>query len=253
MVAKSHAMPIRPSLALFAGAVLTGASAYLLADPMSSGFVERLEKRTEAAIAEADGSGVTARFTNEIGMHSRHPLLSGGEALDEATRAKVARAVSEVPGIGGITWSDGSTRAESGEPTYQPLHCQEDVEGLLRTRSIRFEEASSDLLPASQMLLDEVAEALRPCLGSIIAITGHTDQQGTEPGNLALSMERARVVREALVRRGIPRDGLRASGVGSSRPVEGLAPSDPANRRIEFSVIRTEPLHPTPVDTPGAR
>ena len=59
-------------------------------------------------------------------------------------------------------WSDGTLRAESDEPTYQPLHCQEDVEGLLRTRSIRFEEASSALLPASRILLDEVAEALRP-------------------------------------------------------------------------------------------
>ena len=102
-------------------------------------------------------------------------------------------------------------------------------------------------------MLDEVAEALRPCLGSIIAITGHTDKSGTEPGNLALSMDRARAVREALVSRGIPRDGLRASGVGSSQPVAGLAPSDPANRRIEFSVIRTEPLRPTPVDTPEAK
>ena len=155
--------------------------------------------------------------------------------------------------MGGVIWSDGTARAESGEPTYQPLHCQEDVEGLLQTRSIRFEEASSALLPASRILLDEVAEALRPCLGSIIAITGHTDKSGTEPGNLALSMDRARAVREALVSRGIPRDGLRASGVGSSQPVAGLAPSDPANRRIEFSVIRTEPLRPTPVDTPEAK
>lgn len=252
MVAKSHAMPIRPSLAVLAGAILTGASAYLLAEPMAPGFIEGLEERSKAAIDQAGGPGVTARFANRMGTPSRHPLLIGGEALDETTRAKVARAVSDVRGVGGVTWSDGSTRAETSQQTYQPLHCQEDVEGLLRTRSIRFEEASSGLLPASQMLLDEVADALRPCLGSIIAITGHTDKQGTEPGNLALSMERARVVREALIRRGIPRDGLRASGVGSSQPVDGLAPSDPANRRIEFSVIRTEPVRPTPVDTPGA-
>ena len=66
-------------------------------------------------------------------------------------------------------------------------------------------------------------------------------------------VSRARAVREALVRRGIPRDGLRANGIGSQQPVDGLAPTDPANRRIEFSVIRTEPLRPTPVDTPGAR
>ncbi len=246
-------MPIRPLLVILFGALLTGASAYWLAEPMAPGFIERLEEQSDQAIAEAGGDGVEARFANAVGSPSRHPLLVGGEGLDEATRAKVARAVYAVPGVGGISWSDGTARAESDEPTYQPLHCQEDVEGLLRTRSVRFEEASSALLPASRMLLDEVAEALRPCLGSIIAITGHTDQSGTEPGNLALSMERARAVREALVRRGIPRDGLRASGVGSSRPVEGLAPSDPANRRIEFSVIRTEPLRPTPVDTPGAR
>lgn len=246
-------MPIRSPLAIFAGAVLVCASAYALAEPMAPDFIGNLETKTAQAIADAGGDGVTARFANARGMPSRHPLLSGGERLGEATRAEVARAVYDVPGVGGVVWSDGTARAESDEPTYQPLHCQEDVEGLLRTRSIRFEEASSELLPASRMLLDEVADALRPCLGSIVAITGHTDRSGPEPGNLELSMDRARAVREGLVRRGIPRDGLRANGVGSKEPVEGLAPSDPANRRIEFSVIRTEPLRPTPVDTPGAR
>jgi OOP family OmpA-OmpF porin len=68
-----------------------------------------------------------------------------------------------------------------------------------------------------------------------------------------LSRERADAVRLALVRRGIPADGLRAQGKGSSEPVEGLDPADPANRRIEFSVIESVPIKPTPVDTPGPR
>ena len=51
----------------------------------------------------------------------------------------------------------------------------------------------------------------------------------------------------------LPADGLRANGVGSREPVEGLDPADPANRRIEFTVIATEPLMPTPIDTPGPR
>ena len=55
----------------------------------------------------------------------------------------------------------------------------------------------------------------------------------------------------ALVGRGIPADGLRAQGIGADRPVEGLEPTDAANRRIEFSVITSVPLRPTPVDTPG--
>ena len=132
------------------------------------------------------------------------------------------------------------------------MHCQEDVDALLRARTIRFEESRSTIDVPSRQLLDEVAAALRPCLGSIIAITGHTDTSGPEPGNLALSNERAQAVREALIRRGIPGDGLRARGVGSSEPVEGLAPTDPANRRIEFSVIATEPLRISPIDVPGA-
>ncbi|MDG5746967.1 OmpA family protein [Qipengyuania sp. XHP0207] len=246
-------MSIRPSLAILAGAVVVAAGGYAYGASTAGGFVAGLEDDAAQAIAEAGGSGVSARFANRNGSPTRHPLLSGGEKLDEQTRARVAEAVSSVAGVGGVVWSDGTVRAESDAPSFEPLHCQEDVDGLLRSRSIRFEEASSALLPASGVLLDEVADALRPCLGAIISITGHTDKSGTEPGNLALSMERARAVREALVRRGIPRDGLRARGVGSSEPVEGLAPGDPANRRIEFAVIRTEPLRPTPVDTPGAR
>ncbi len=251
--AKSPLMSVRPVLAVFAGAALTCAGAYAAGQASGPDFVARLEGKAEAAIGRAGGEGVTAVFGSGSGAPTRHPVLRGGARLDDRTRARVARAVAAVPGVGGVVWSDGSGVAMGDEPRYQPLHCQDDVEGLLRTRSIRFEEASSAILPASEMLLDEVAEALRPCLGAIIAVTGHTDASGTEPGNLDLSMERARAVREALVRRGIPRDGLRASGVGSSDPVEGLSPADPANRRIEFSVISTEPLHPTPVDTPGAR
>jgi OOP family OmpA-OmpF porin len=60
-------------------------------------------------------------------------------------------------------------------------------------------------------------------------------------------------VRDALIARGIPADGLRARGLGSCDPIEGLPSTDPANRRIEFSVVSTVPVKPTPVDTPGPR
>jgi OOP family OmpA-OmpF porin len=180
-------------------------------------------------------------------------VLSGGETLDETTRDRVAKAVAAIPGVGGIRWADGTTFASSSTAAAEPLHCEEDVDALLRARTIRFEEGSARIDAASRELVDEVAGALRPCLGSIIAITGHTDASGPEPGNLALSRERAEAVEAALMARGIPADGLRARGRGSRSPVEGLEPTDPANRRIEFSVIATDPVRPTPVDTPGPR
>lgn len=245
-------MPLGPRLAFVVGAALVAVIGYGASLMTAPALAARLHAESTRAIEGTGNRGVSARFISAVGLPTRHPILIGGKNLNNTQRAEVARAVAAVPGVGGVFWADKTGQSEPGKRTYEPLHCQDDVDGLLRTRSVRFQEASSALHPASQILLDEVADALRPCLGAIIAITGHTDTSGNEPGNLALSMDRARAVREALVQRGIPRDGLRARGVGSAEPVKGLAPNDPANRRIEFSVIRTEPLRPTPVDTPGA-
>lgn len=212
-----------------------------------------LERQAAEAIAEVGGAPIEAHFRSVNGWPNRHPLLTGGEGLNDGVRIAVAKAVAAIPGAGGIRWSDGSAFAESAAERALPLVCQEDVDALLRARTIRFEEGSAQIEVASRELVDEVAAALRPCLGSIIAITGHSDASGPEPGNIELSFERAEAVRQALVERGIPADGLRVRGVGSRFPVEGLEPEDPANRRIEFSVVAIAPVTPTPVDTPGPR
>ncbi|AKM07869.1 OmpA family protein [Pelagerythrobacter marensis] len=246
-------MPLRPTIAIVAGALVTAALALIGATMSAQDIQSDLERRTAETIERTGGTGVRAHFTSPSGWASRHPLLESDGSLDEGKRAEVARAIAAIPGVGGVRWADGEARAQVAGIEYTPMHCQEDVDALLRARTVRFEQSRSAIDRSSQQLLDEVAAALRPCLGSIIAITGHTDSSGTEPGNLALSRERAEAVRQALIARGIPGDGLRARGFGSSEPVEGLAPADPANRRIEFSVIATEPLEIAPVDVPGAR
>ncbi|MGB3739828.1 MAG: OmpA family protein [Pontixanthobacter sp.] len=249
-------MSVRPIIAICVGVLVTVALGFAGAAYNAGAMATALDRQARMVLAQANVPAIEATFATADGWPSRHPVLSGGGDMDEAQRANAARAVASIPGVGGIRWIDGSMVAAQGSQMAQPLtplHCQDDVEALLRARTIRFEESSSAIDIASGELLDEVADALRPCLGSIIAITGHTDKSGPEPGNIALSRERALAVRLALQQRGIPRDGLRASGVGSSDPVNGLAPGDPANRRIEFSVIATEPILPTPVDTPGAR
>jgi OOP family OmpA-OmpF porin len=242
-----------PLIPLATGAAAVALLAMVAAGASSADLTMRLSRQAAQAIAEAGGRGVEAHFVSPWGGASRHPLLTGGERLDEKTRDRTAKAVAAVPGVGGIRWQDGSTLARGSAASLRPLHCQEDVEALLRARTIRFEEGSARIDAPSRALVAEVAEALRPCLGAIIAINGHTDTSGPEPGNLALSRQRADAVRRALVTRGIPADGLRARGVGSAEPVEGLEPTDPANRRIEFSVIETMPIKPTAVDTPVAR
>lgn len=247
------AMAVRPSLIITAGAVLTACIALAGSRATTPGLIAQLERSASRAIADSGGAPVTASFAGLGGLASRHPTLSAGETLEDSVRERTARAVAAVPGIGGIRWSDGTAQAHGSAIPLAPLHCQDDVNALLRARTIRFDEGRSRIDAASRDLLDEVAASLRPCLGSIIAVTGHTDSRGNEAANLALSRERARAVLAALVARGIPADGLRATGVGSAQPVEGLQPEDPANRRIEFSVVMTMPLKPTPIDTPGPR
>lgn len=235
------------------GAALVSTLALAGAALSAPRMAARFEATAALAIAQAGGAPVVADFSTSYGWATRHPVLSGGETLDEATRARVARTLAAIPGVGGIRWADGNAFAASAAVAAEPLDCEEDVDALLRARTIRFEEGSARIDVASETLIAEVAAALRPCLGSIIAITGHTDSSGPEPGNLELSRERADAVRLALVAQGIPADGLRASGVGSRSPVRGLERTDPANRRIEFSVLATQAVKPTPVDTPGPR
>lgn len=242
-----------PFVAILSGALVVVLLSLLGGHLTGPRLASNLAERAQVAIADVGGTGVRAQFDSANGLASRHPVLIGGEDLDDATRARIARAVGGLPGVGGVRWSDSGMLAEGEVPIVNPLHCQDDVNGLLRSRTLRFEGGSARIDQVSGTLVDEVAAALRPCLGSIISITGHTDNTGSALGNLLLSRERAVAVRDALIARGIPQDGLRTRGVGSQVPVEGLDPADPANRRIEFAVIATETIAPTPVDTPGPR
>lgn len=236
--------PRRASI-VAAGAALCLALSFVATRVQGPVFIGQLERQAESVRDQAGGKSVHLAFQDRYDWLTRHPVLSGGEALDSETRKRVAAAVAGVPGIGGITWSS------EGDGDSGKLRCQDDVEAILASRTIRFTEASARIDPVSERLLDEVAKALRPCVGSIIAVTGHTDATGNPAANKALSLARAESVRWALIGRGIPADGLRAAGLGSKTPIEGLDPLDPANRRIEFSVIATAPVKPTPIDTPG--
>lgn len=244
--------PYRLALAL-GGAFATAAVAFAAVFAHGPGLVTDIAKRAETARDRAGGAGIAIRFSDSQGWLTRHPLLSGGEALDDATRARAAQAIAAVPGVGGIHWAPRRSAGTAPAPGSESkaTHCQTEVEAIVKSRSIRFARASARIDPASQALLDEVATALRPCAGSIIAVTGHTNRSGNEPANVALSQARADAVRMALVGRGIPSEGLRTAGLGSAKPVDGLDPVDSANRRIDFSVIEKVRLTPTPIDTPG--
>ncbi len=243
-------MTIRPAIAILAGAALTVGVAALGAGLSAQALADRLAQQAATAI---DGRPVEARFATAGGWPTRHALLTARGDVAEQVRADVASDVAAIPGVGGVHWTDGTMLAQSGEMPVESLRCQDDVAAILKARTIRFEESSAALAAGGSDLLDEVATALRPCFGARIAITGHTDASGDEPTNVVLSLERATSVKRALVARGVPEASLQVRGLGSSKPVTGLDPADPANRRIEFLVVARLQVKPTPIDTPGPR
>lgn len=68
-------------------------------------------------------------------------------------------------------------------------------------------------------------------------IEGHTDERGGSGVNVPLSARRAQRVADFLVAQGVARDRLQTRGLGSSAPLPGQQPTDPANRRVEAELI----------------
>lgn len=77
----------------------------------------------------------------------------------------------------------------------------------------------------------------------VLQITGHTDQVGPEEaegdkkGNVFYGDIRAKAVKQALVKQGIPANRIVTKSAGSSSPVSGLEAKDPKNRRVTFSFV----------------
>lgn len=105
---------------------------------------------------------------------------------------------------------------------------------------IHFEFDSSELTPEATRILERVGQALgaRELAGLAFIVEGHTDAQGDEDYNQALSVRRAQAVREYLVtRHGIPAARLKAVGKGETALLDPADPEGPANRRVVFASV----------------
>ena len=87
-------------------------------------------------------------------------------------------------------------------------------------------------------LLDRLIETALRCPTANIEISGHTDSDGEEPANQALSEKRAQAVTDYLVKAGLPANRFSAVGYGSTQPIAGndTDQGKAQNRRIDFVV-----------------
>jgi OOP family OmpA-OmpF porin len=117
-----------------------------------------------------------------------------------------------------------------------PEECVADVNAVTSRTKITFTPASAEIATTARPVLDELATILAACPPMQLEIAGHTDAQGSEGGNKALSQARAEAVLLALQGRRVDISGMTAVGYGEATPIADNKTEDgrEANRRIEF-------------------
>jgi len=104
--------------------------------------------------------------------------------------------------------------------------------------TLYFVEGKDEFTDASKRTLDGILAAIAQRPVPDLLVIGHTDRVGTDAYNDTLSRQRAEVVRNALLARGIAQDKVVAIGRGKREPIvptaDGVA--EARNRRVEIQV-----------------
>lgn len=105
--------------------------------------------------------------------------------------------------------------------------------------NVLFDFDKSELLDNSRMELDKLVNFLIQNKTLMLEIYGHTDAVGHSARNSELSNERAKSVRDYLVKSGISELRIKWFGFGSSKPVASNDSEEgrEKNRRVEFKLF----------------
>ncbi|GAB1364872.1 OmpA family protein [Rhodobacter sp.] len=166
-----------------------------------------------------------------------------GVAGSQDARAKVTQILSGKLGQGqkfkvDVTY-DKELDPFAALPT--PQECAASVAAVVKTQKITFTPGSAEISSDSLPVIARLADVLKNCPGLPMEIGGHTDAQGSESGNKALSQARAEAVLLALQGRRVDVSAMKAVGYGEGVPIadNGTEDGREANRRIEF-VLKVE-------------
>jgi outer membrane protein OmpA-like peptidoglycan-associated protein len=105
--------------------------------------------------------------------------------------------------------------------------------------NVFFDVDRSTLRSDSEVELMKLFEVLSSNPNLRIEISGHTDNDGDEQHNLKLSDDRAKAVKDYLIKKGISESRLTYKGYGESQPIaENNTPENKQlNRRTEIKII----------------
>ena len=172
-----------------------------------------------------------------------------GNTGSKSARSDISKLLSDKLGEGS-RFSVEVTYLEKLDPVASmltPDECETKIAEILKVRKITFEPGSDTVDATSLGTLDEISEVLGNCPELRMEIAGHTDSQGRETMNEALSKSRALAVLNALRDRRVATGSFTAKGYGETKPIASNDTEEgrEANRRIEITLVRPEPIAET--------
>ncbi|MFK7773999.1 MAG: OmpA family protein [Saprospiraceae bacterium] len=107
-------------------------------------------------------------------------------------------------------------------------------------RNVLFETGSAELKPESLFELNQLLQLLENNNTLKIQINGHTDNVGSDDNNLTLSTNRAKAVKDFLIKNGIAASRLSHKGYGETKPIDSndVEWGRQNNRRTEFVMLK---------------
>jgi len=196
-----------------AQAVVTGAAA------------ERDRMRLELRTREADTAQAQKAMAEQASA-AKTVQLAQSEANTQAERDRVARR---------------DTKVSELEAQLHDMNARYTDRGIVITLGdLLFDTGASELRPASQHRMDQLAGFMKRYPERHASIEGYTDNVGKAASNQSLSDRRANAVMAALIQLGVPVDQLSTQAFGEEHPV---APNNTRagrqmNRRVEIVFAR---------------
>lgn len=122
--------------------------------------------------------------------------------------------------------------------------CVDRLNTVMLESEIGFEPGGAIIAGDIAPVMEELRPIMSDCADFQIEIAGHTDAQGSDDSNMALSLGRAGAVLDALREAGIPAQNMVAAGYGETRPIaeNDTQEGRDANRRIEMTLLSPDPV-----------
>jgi outer membrane protein OmpA-like peptidoglycan-associated protein len=121
------------------------------------------------------------------------------------------------------------------------LNVKEEPRGtvIVLPGAVLFASGKYELTAAAQQKLTLIAGTIAPqAENHDIVVEGHTDSRGSRDYNVELAQNRAQIVMNFMVARGVPAEAISSVGVGPDRPIASNETRDgrTENRRVEIII-----------------